>query len=100
MCMLRAKRGSRHDGPDAVLVWYSYQPGGLLTVLSGRRSRKARSRGPTAGIGPGILITRGEPSPRQIILPVRPEREAPADLNVARSAGLNASLRRVASYAA
>ena len=32
-------------GPDgrtlAVPVWYSYQPGGLLTVLTGRRSRKA-----------------------------------------------------------
>ena len=25
----------------AVPVWYSYQPGGLLTVLAGRRSRKA-----------------------------------------------------------
>jgi PPOX class probable F420-dependent enzyme len=32
-------------GPDgrtvAAPVWYSYQPGGLLTVLTGRRSRKA-----------------------------------------------------------
>jgi hypothetical protein len=25
----------------AVQVWYSYRPGGLLTVLTGRRSRKA-----------------------------------------------------------
>jgi len=25
----------------AVPVWYSYQPGGLVTVLTGRRSRKA-----------------------------------------------------------
>jgi nitroimidazol reductase NimA-like FMN-containing flavoprotein (pyridoxamine 5'-phosphate oxidase superfamily) len=25
----------------AVPIWYSYQPGGLLTVLTGRRSRKA-----------------------------------------------------------
>ena len=25
----------------AVPVWYSYSPGGLLTVLTGRRSRKA-----------------------------------------------------------
>jgi hypothetical protein len=25
----------------AVRVWYSYQPGGLVTVLTGRRSRKA-----------------------------------------------------------
>jgi nitroimidazol reductase NimA-like FMN-containing flavoprotein (pyridoxamine 5'-phosphate oxidase superfamily) len=25
----------------AVPVWYSYRPGGLLTVLTGRRSRKA-----------------------------------------------------------
>lgn len=25
----------------AVPVWYSYQPGGLLTVLTGRQSRKA-----------------------------------------------------------
>ena len=25
----------------AVPVWYSYEPGGLLTVLTGRRSRKA-----------------------------------------------------------
>jgi len=25
----------------AVPVWYSFQPGGLLTVLTGRRSRKA-----------------------------------------------------------
>jgi len=53
MCMLRAKRGSRHDGPDAVLVWYSYQPGGLLTVLSGRRSRKARSRDQPQASGRG-----------------------------------------------
>ena len=28
-------------GTLAVPVWYSYQPGGLLTVLTGRRSRKA-----------------------------------------------------------
>jgi nitroimidazol reductase NimA-like FMN-containing flavoprotein (pyridoxamine 5'-phosphate oxidase superfamily) len=27
----------------AVPVWYSYQSGGLLTVLTGRRSRKARA---------------------------------------------------------
>jgi nitroimidazol reductase NimA-like FMN-containing flavoprotein (pyridoxamine 5'-phosphate oxidase superfamily) len=27
--------------PLAVPVWYGYQPGGLLTVLTGRRSRKA-----------------------------------------------------------
>ena len=25
----------------AVPVWYTYQPGGLVTVLTGRRSRKA-----------------------------------------------------------
>jgi PPOX class probable F420-dependent enzyme len=25
----------------AVPIWYSYQPGGLVTVLTGRRSRKA-----------------------------------------------------------
>ena len=25
----------------AVPVWYSYRPGGLVTVLTGRRSRKA-----------------------------------------------------------
>jgi nitroimidazol reductase NimA-like FMN-containing flavoprotein (pyridoxamine 5'-phosphate oxidase superfamily) len=29
------------DRTLAVPVWYSYQPGGLLTVLTGRRSRKA-----------------------------------------------------------
>jgi len=28
-------------GPLTTPVWYSYQPGGLLTVLTGRRSRKA-----------------------------------------------------------
>ena len=28
-------------GTLAVPVWYTYQPGGLLTVLTGRRSRKA-----------------------------------------------------------
>jgi len=28
----------------AVSVWYSYQPGGLLTVLTGRRSCKAAAR--------------------------------------------------------
>jgi nitroimidazol reductase NimA-like FMN-containing flavoprotein (pyridoxamine 5'-phosphate oxidase superfamily) len=27
----------------AVPVWYSYEPGGLLTVLTGRRSRKAEA---------------------------------------------------------
>jgi nitroimidazol reductase NimA-like FMN-containing flavoprotein (pyridoxamine 5'-phosphate oxidase superfamily) len=27
----------------AVPIWYSYRPGGLLTVLTGRRSRKAGS---------------------------------------------------------
>jgi hypothetical protein len=32
-------------GPTlAVLVWHSYQPGGLLTVLAGRRSRKATAK--------------------------------------------------------
>jgi PPOX class probable F420-dependent enzyme len=33
---------ARNEGRTlAVPVWYSYQPGGLLTVLTGRRSRKA-----------------------------------------------------------
>src|SRR5260221_6792244 len=31
----------RWGGTRAVPVWYSYRPGGLLTVLTGRRSRKA-----------------------------------------------------------
>jgi hypothetical protein len=38
----------------AVSLWYGYQPGGLLAVLTGRRSRKARTEGPAAGIGSGI----------------------------------------------
>jgi hypothetical protein len=32
-----------------VPVWYSYQPGGLLTVLTGRRSRKAAAIRASAG---------------------------------------------------
>jgi len=56
-------------GPTlAVSLWYSYQPGSLLAVLTGRRSRKARSEGPTASIRSGILIVRGDSSPRQNIL--------------------------------
>src|SRR5215475_10876521 len=51
-----------------VPVWYSYQPGGLLTVLTGRRSRKAtviraagRQRG---GTRPGRAARHGPPLPR------------------------------------
>ena len=53
------------DRTLAVSVWYRNRPGGLLT---GRRSRKARSDGPTAGIGSEILIARGDSSPLQNIL--------------------------------
>jgi PPOX class probable F420-dependent enzyme len=35
----------------AVPVWYSYQPGGLLTVLTGRRSRKATAIRATGRFG-------------------------------------------------
>jgi hypothetical protein len=45
----------------AVSVWYSYQPGGPLT---GRWSRKA-ARKDRPAIGSGILIARGDSSPRQ-----------------------------------
>jgi len=37
----------------AVPVWYSYQPGGLLTVLTGRRSRKAAARDQPQAPGQG-----------------------------------------------
>ena len=30
-------------GPIAVPVWYDYQPGGLVSVITGRGSRKARA---------------------------------------------------------
>ena len=30
-------------GPIAVPVWYDYQPGGLVSVITGRSSRKARA---------------------------------------------------------
>ncbi len=30
-------------GPLAAPVWYSYQPGGLITVITGRESRKGRA---------------------------------------------------------
>jgi hypothetical protein len=38
----------------AVPVWYSYQPGGLLTVLTGRRSRKARVIRAAGRFGPCV----------------------------------------------
>ena len=38
--VLSATRGTAGQ-TLAVPVWYSYQPGGLLTMLTGRRSRKA-----------------------------------------------------------
>jgi len=52
----------------AVSTWYSYQPSGLLTVLTGPpvRSRKAAAK-PAAGIGSGMLIARRDSSPRQNI---------------------------------
>jgi hypothetical protein len=37
----------------AVPAWYRYQPGGLLTVLTGRRSRKAAARDQPQGPGQG-----------------------------------------------
>jgi len=37
----------------AVSVWYSYQPGGLLTVLTGRRSRKAAAKDQPRASGQG-----------------------------------------------
>jgi nitroimidazol reductase NimA-like FMN-containing flavoprotein (pyridoxamine 5'-phosphate oxidase superfamily) len=35
--------GGMGRGPIAVPVWYDYQPGGLVSVITGRSSRKARA---------------------------------------------------------
>ena len=45
----------------AVPVWYSYQPGGLLTVLTGRRSRKAAAMRAAGRFG---LCAQDAPPPR------------------------------------
>jgi Pyridoxamine 5'-phosphate oxidase len=42
----------------AVPVWYSYQPGGLLTVLTGRRSRKAAAMRAAGRFGLCVQDTR------------------------------------------
>jgi nitroimidazol reductase NimA-like FMN-containing flavoprotein (pyridoxamine 5'-phosphate oxidase superfamily) len=48
----------------AVPVWYSYQPGGLLTVLTGRRSRKA---GAIRGAGRfGLCVQEDSPPYRYV----------------------------------
>ena len=49
-------------GTLAVSAWYSCQPSGPLTVPP---VAQGRSEGPTLGIMSGILIGRGDPSPRQ-----------------------------------
>jgi hypothetical protein len=48
----------------AVPVWYSYQPGGLLTVLTDRRSRSATAR-PT-----DMSASRGRLSARKNSIPL------------------------------
>ena len=48
----------------AVPVWYSYQPGGLLTVLTGRRSRKAAA---IRAVGRfGLCVQDGNPPYRYV----------------------------------
>ena len=63
----------------AVPVWYSYQPGGLVTVLTGRRSRKAAVIRAAAGsacasrttIRPtGMSALRGRSSARRNSIPL------------------------------
>ena len=50
----RAERGVGTAGRTlAVSVWYRYQPGGLLTVLTGRRSRKAAAMDQPQASGQG-----------------------------------------------
>ena len=36
-------QGEGGRGPITVPVWYDYQPGGLVSVITGRDSRKARA---------------------------------------------------------
>ncbi len=62
----RAEHGSKHGGPDARRL-------GLLQLPARRPADRppvaqSGSEGPTAGIGSGILIARGDSSPRQNIL--------------------------------
>ena len=59
----------------AVPVWYSYQPGGLVTVLTGRRSRKA---GAIRGAGRfGLCVQDASPPYRYVSVegPVTGEEE-------------------------
>jgi hypothetical protein len=59
----------------AVPVWYSYQPGGLVTVLTGRRSRKA---GAIRAAGRfGLCVQDGSPPYRYVTVegPVVSEEE-------------------------
>lgn len=59
----------------AVPVWYSYQPGGPLTVLTGRRSRKAAAIRAAGRFG--LCVQDGSPPYRYVSVegPVEAEEE-------------------------
>jgi PPOX class probable F420-dependent enzyme len=56
--------GGAHRGPLAVPVWYSYQPGGTVTLSTGRGSRKAAA---VAAAGRFTLCAQDERPPYRYV---------------------------------
>jgi PPOX class probable F420-dependent enzyme len=51
-------------GPISAPVWYSYQPGGLLTFVTGRESRKGRA---LRAVGRASLLVQSEARPYRYV---------------------------------
>ncbi|GGH35956.1 pyridoxamine 5'-phosphate oxidase family protein [Microbacterium album] len=62
-------------GPLAVPIWYDYEPGGLVRIITGRDSRKARLIRQAARFT--LLVQRVHPNPRYVSVegPVVEERD-------------------------
>ena len=68
----------QHDrGPLATPVWYSYSPGGLVSVTTGRTTRKARA---IAAAGRFSLCAQDEAPPYKYVTVEGPAVFEPADL--------------------
>jgi len=69
---------SQHDnGPLATPVWYSYSPGGLVSLITGSTSRKARA---IAAAGRFSLCAQDEAPPYKYVTVEGPAVIEPAEL--------------------
>lgn len=64
------------QGPLAVPVWYSYAPGGVVTVITGRASQKARAVGVS---GLASLCAQQEAPPYKYVTVAGPAVVGPCD---------------------